>query len=196
MNRSEISELYNITAIANIPSIMKYGVLSHKRASELDHVSVAMEVIQERRHNKRIPGAGCLHEYANFYFDAHNPMLSKCRDMNDTICVLRIRADILDLPDVIIADRNASSDYARFYQVEEGIEALDGDLIFARYWVHPDDIIETWRHKLIKCAEVLVPDKISSHYIIGMYVANDTALHAVQSLNVRLPVNKRSGMFF
>src|SRR5438046_4685693 len=41
--------------------------------------SVAMPEIQERRENKRVPGGRMLHEYANMYFDAHNPMLSKCR---------------------------------------------------------------------------------------------------------------------
>lgn len=196
MNRSDIVELHYITAIENIPSIMKYGILSHKRASRIGHISVAMEVIQERRHDKRIPGARHLHEYANFYFDAHNPMLSKCRDRNDKICVLRINKEILDIPGVIIADHNASSDYARFYPVEEGIQALDGDLVFARYWNHQEDPIETWRHKSIKCAEVLVPDKADPQYIIGVYVANETALQAVQTLNVSLPVIKKNGMFF
>lgn len=50
-----------------------------------------MEVVQDRRREKRIPGGHLLHDYANLYFDAHNPMLSKCRAHNDTICVLRMR---------------------------------------------------------------------------------------------------------
>ncbi len=175
---------------------MEYGILSNKRASQIEHISIAMEVIQDRRRNKKVPGARHLHEYANFYFDAHNPMLSACRDKNDKICVLRISTGILDISDVIIADRNASSDYVRFYPVDKGIEAIDEEMVFARSWRHPDDTIEEWRHKSIKCAEVLVPDRVDPHYIIGICVANETALQAVQSFNVRLPVIKKNGMFF
>ncbi len=80
MNRADVTELYYITAIANVPSILKHGILSHKLAERLPHDSVAMPEIQERRSNKQIPGAGQLHDYANLYFDAHNPMLSKRRD--------------------------------------------------------------------------------------------------------------------
>ena len=113
MNREEITELHFITPIANVPPIMKHGILCHKRAGKVDHHSVAMAEIQERRTNKRIPGAGTLHDYANLYFDAHNPMLSKLRAQNDDICVLRIDPKVLGLPGVIIADRNAASDWVR-----------------------------------------------------------------------------------
>src|SRR5881296_892045 len=107
MNRADVTELHYITAIANLPSILRHGILSHTLADELVHDSVAMPEIQERRRNKQIPGAGMLHEYANVYLDAHNPMLSKCRRLNDEICVLRIDPQIFDLDGVIVTDRNA-----------------------------------------------------------------------------------------
>jgi len=55
-----------------------------------------------------------LHDYANVYFDAHNPMLSKCRNRNDEICVLRLNPNVLDFPGVIVTDRNAATDLVRF----------------------------------------------------------------------------------
>jgi len=79
MNRAGVQELHYITAIANVPSILQHGILSHTLAAQLVHDSVAMPEIQERRKNRQIPGARTLHEYANLYFDAHNAMLSKCR---------------------------------------------------------------------------------------------------------------------
>jgi hypothetical protein len=85
VNRSDITELHFITAIENLTSILEHGILSNRRAGRLPHRSVAMAEVQNRRRDKRIPGAGLLHDYANLYFDAHNPMLSKCRDQNDTI---------------------------------------------------------------------------------------------------------------
>jgi ssDNA thymidine ADP-ribosyltransferase, DarT len=105
MNRADVMELHYVTAIANLPSIMEHGILSYTLADQLAHDSVAMPEIQERRRNKQIPGAGLLHQYANLYFDAHNPMLSRCRGRNNEICVLQINPSVLDIRGVIIANR-------------------------------------------------------------------------------------------
>ncbi|CAI4034031.1 DarT domain-containing protein [Nitrospira tepida] len=196
MNREDVTELHFITAIDNVPSILDHGILSNRRATQLAHTSVAMEEVQDRRREKRIPGAGLLHEYANLYFDAHNPMLSRRRDRNDTICVLRIDHAVLDEPGVIVADRNAASDYVRFYTASAGIDALDRDLVFARFWTNADDPYEAMRRKSIKCAEVLVPNSVSSDLIIGAYVANQRALEVFEALGTRLPVVINSAMFF
>ena len=96
MIRSDIPESHYITPTANLSSIMELGILSNKRASKVGHVSVAMEEIQDMRKQKRIPGAGHLHDYVNLYFDAHNPMLSKRRERNHEICILRIAPAVLD----------------------------------------------------------------------------------------------------
>src|SRR5882672_9673668 len=104
MKRADVKELHYITAIANVLSILQLGILSHTQADQLDHDSVAMPEIQERRKNKQIPGARTLREYANVYFDAHNAMLSKCRHRNNEICVLRVTPSVLDLPGVIVTD--------------------------------------------------------------------------------------------
>ncbi len=196
MERTDITELHYITPIANVLSIIKYGILSHKLSQKLPHESLAMEEIQSKRKNKQIPGARRLHEYANFYFDVHNPMLSKRRDQNDQICILRVNPSVLDLPGVIISDQNASSDYVRFDKVETGLKVLDKDTIFARFWLHPDNRIEEWAHKSAKCAEVLVPDKVGPEYIFGSYVANQTALKAFKQLNIQLTVCIKSDIFF
>jgi len=96
MNRVDITELHFIAPIANVPSILRHGILSHRQADRLAHDSVAMPEVQERRKNKLIPGARHLHEYANLYFDAHNPMLSMRRAQNDAVCVLRADCAVLD----------------------------------------------------------------------------------------------------
>ena len=196
MDRVDVNELYYITPIANVPSILQQGILSNRLASRSAHRSVAMPEIQALRTNKRIPGAGHLHDYANLYFDAHNPMLSKVRQHNDTICVLRVNAGILDLPGVIIADHNASSDYVRFYPVTLGLAAIDKEVLFARYWTHPDDQYAEMRHKSIKCAEVLIPETVEPRWILGAYVANQSALTAFRELGTVLTVSIPSDIFF
>lgn len=196
MNRADVSELHYITPIENVPSILEHGILANRQAARLTHTSVAMEEVQDRRRNKQIPGARPLHEYANLYFDAHNPMLSRRRDQNDVICVLRIDPAGLDLPGVIVADRNAASDYVRFYRAADGIRALDREMVFARFWINAADPFDEMIRKSVKCAEVLAPDQLEPRFVIGAYVANERALWVFQALNTQLPVAVNSGMFF
>ena len=195
MDRKDIKELYYITPIANIPSILEHGILSHNLSLKIDHHSVAMPEIQAKRKDKQIPNAGKLHDYANFYFDAHNPMLSKRRNLNNEICTLQINPAILDLPEIIIADQNAASGYVRFYNVTDGLAALNKDEIFAKSWLH-DNPIEYYRHSAVKCAEVLVPNKVEPKYILGAYVANQTALAAFNKLKIELTVCIKNDIFF
>ncbi len=196
MNREDISELHYITAIENVLSMMRHGILSNRRAAQVAHTSVAMEEVQGRRRDKHIPGACPLHDYANLYFDAHNPMLSKRRDKNDMICVLRIDHSVFDVMGVIVADCNAASDYVRFYTAVDGISALNRDLVFARFWINAADPFDEMRRKSIKCAEVLVPDAVTPELLIGAYVANERALRALEALSTQLPVIINGGMFF
>ena len=196
MERSDVKELYYITPIANVPSIMQCGILSNERSKNLRHESLAMEEIQSKRKNKQIPSARKLHEYANLYFDAHNPMLSKRRDKNNQICILRVNTSVLDLPDVIISDRNAASNWARFDSVIDGLAALDKDKIYARYWTNANNQYDLWENKSVKCAEVLIPDRVEPKYILGAYVANQTALKAFQQLNIQLTVSIINDIFF
>jgi hypothetical protein len=171
MNRADVTELHYITAIANVSSILHHGILSHTLAAELAHDSVAMPEIQERRQNKQIPSARRLHDYANLYFDAHNPMLSRCRQRNDEICVLRVDPAVLDLPAVIVTDRNAAADWASFWPPNDGLQRIDRERVFARYWTHQGDLYDERNHKAEKCAEVLVPDRIEARFVIDAYVA-------------------------
>jgi hypothetical protein len=196
MNRADVKELHYITAIENVTSILRHGILSHTLAAELVHDSVAMPEIQAIRMNKLIPNARRLHEYTNLYFDAHNAMLSRVRRHNSEICVLQIDAAVLDLPDVIVTDRNAASGWVSFSPVEEGLEAIDRDRLFARSWKHPEDPYDEMSHNSEKCAEVLVPDRVDTRFVIGAYVANQTALRSFHALTTPLPAGIRNDMFF
>jgi len=52
MNIKDITQLYYITDIANLPSILKKGILSFNQAAKIDHKSIAEEGVQERRKKK------------------------------------------------------------------------------------------------------------------------------------------------
>ncbi len=180
MNRADVTELHYITAIANVTSILQNGILSHTLAAELTHASVAMPEIQALRQNKQIPGARRLH----------------VRGHNSTICVLHVDARVLDLPGVIVTDRNAASGWVSFLSADEGLEAINRERLFARSWKHPEDVYDEMSLKSEKCAEVLVPDRAEARFVMGAYVANQTALTAFQALGTGLPVRIRGDMFF
>jgi len=198
MDRSDVKELYFITFISNVRSIIEHGILSHNKSVKIPHDdSLPMPKMQEKRKIKKIPGTNKkLHDYANLYFDAHNPMLSRRRDRNNEICVLRIDANVLDLQGVIIADQNASSEYVRFYPVTQGLAAINKERLFAKYWTHAENIYEEWAHKSVKCAEVLVPDEVEPRYILVAYVANQAAFAAFKKLKIELNVSIKSDIFF
>lgn len=154
-------------------SICTVGILSHQKVQRIQHKSVAMNEIQEKRKKVVVPdkkGNRPLHQYVNLYFHARNPMMFKRKAVHKELCVVRISKDILHFTGVVIADRNASSDYVRFSQAPNGLKMIDRELVFAEYWNH-EDPIEKFRRASIKCAEALVPDKVSREYLLGAYVS-------------------------
>lgn len=86
------------------------------------------------------------------------------------VCLLRISPNVLDLPNVVVADGNASSHWTtRFDPPAVGLPRIDFDRVHDRYWTHPDDQIEEWEHSRVKAAEVLIPDLVDPGYIVGAY---------------------------
>lgn len=192
---SRVAELYSIMPIGNLSSVMRHGILCHEQAAALAHGDISMVAVQERRDKVRVPGGLMLHQYANLYFDARNPMMYKRLDWVDQLCVLSIATTILQVDDVVIADQNASSDYVRFYSAA-GIDHLDLDLVYADDWRHPDNQIAYWRHKSAKCAEVLVPGVVPAGYVQKVYVASDVARSAVLQSGFTRPVEFMPRLFF
>jgi hypothetical protein len=150
-----VTELHCIMPIGNLVSVMQQGILSHEHAAKLKHHSVALQPVQDKRDKKQIPGGLKLHQYANLYFHARNPMMFTRRGRASNLCVLRVSTLVLTLPGTVISDQNAASDYVRFLHPRQW-QVLDFDAIYAMDWRHPDDQIAQWRHSSQKCAEVLV----------------------------------------
>jgi hypothetical protein len=109
-----VTELHCIMPMANIASVMRHGILSYERAAKLAHHSVALQPVQDKRDQKHVPGGMKLHQYANLYFHARNPMLFKRLSEVDSLCVLRVSKEVLGIKGAVISDQNAASDYVRF----------------------------------------------------------------------------------
>ncbi len=196
MDRGRLRELHYISPIGNLASIALRGILSHRQARAVEHQSVAMQEVQAIRARKKVPGGRALHEYVNLYVNGRNPMLFMRSAEFADLVVLRVSADVLDLPDVVVTDRNAASDWVRFAAAPGGLAIVSEEYTFAEYWTHPEDPIEQLRHKSRMCAEVLVPDRVPAEYIGAAYTASADVLEKVRAVEsgLRTTVNKR--LFF
>lgn len=189
-----VKELHCIMPMTNIPSVLAHGILSHEHTAQLPHQSVAMEVIQERRDTKHVPGGLKLHQYANLYFHARNPMMFKRKDQAGELCVLRVSTTVCDMPGVVFADCNASSDYVRFLSPAQWI-LLDFDDIYALDWRHPDPATY-FRQKSRKCAEVLVPNQVEPRFLTGAWVVSQAAATKLRAIGFPLPIEVDPQLFF
>ena len=186
-----VSELHCIMPIPNLASIMTNGILSYARAARLPHHSVALQPVQDRRDKKVVPGGLRLHQYANLYFHARNPMLFKRLAEAPNLCILRISTEILTVPGTVISDQNAASDYVRFLHPRQW-QVLNLDAIYAMDWRHPDDPAANYRHRSQKCAEVLVPHLVEPKFLRGAYVIDEQTRGRVDALGLALPVTPKS----
>lgn len=167
--------------MATLPSIVRLGILSHDRAQALPHHSVASPEVQARRAAKVVPNGRPLHQYANLYIDARNPMMYVLRGGHLELCVVRVSTNVLDLPGVVIADGNAASGMTRFGPSPQGLASIDRDLVFAEWWS------DSWEAKRARCAEVLIPNRVPPRFLIGAYISCEPARRRFNELDLTEP---------
>lgn len=190
-----VTELHGIMPIANIASVMAHGILSHAEAARVEHADVSMAEVQERRARISIPDGLRLHQYANLYFCARNPMMYLRKDDRSRLCVLQVDRNVLYLPGVVLSTGNAASDYSRFLPSPEGLHAIAWDDVFADYWTDENPHVQM-RKKTAKCAEVLVPHSVEARFITGAYVSDTNGSAALSATGFSLPITINAHMFF
>jgi len=194
----QISEIYNISPIENIESILEYGLLSYNRAKMIFHKSVANIEIQNVRDNKIITKDGLtLHDFASCYFNPRNAMLYRLVSNGDKCIVFSISLDVLNLTDTLVSDRNASTQISRVYDVADGFAELDFEKIRSRYWVDASGFQELSTKEKMQ-AEILVKDVILPKYFNKIYVDSIETkmeiLNITSKYNIEIEVNR--DMFF
>ena len=190
-----VAELHCIMPIANMASVLAHGILSYDSAARLRHASVAMQPVQDRRDQKRVPQGLRLHQYANLYFHARNPMLYKRLGEAGSLCVLGVSLAALEVPGAVITDSNAASDYARFLHPSQWA-LINFDDVLAENWTHPEDSRRYYQHKSRKCAEVLVPRRIPAEFLIRAYVIDAAARTRLVAVAPFLPTVVDPVLFF
>jgi len=150
-----------------------------------------------QKSRKNSSGGLPLHHYANLYVNARNPMLYRnCHEQSSiNLCVLRISKDVLSLPGVVVTDGNAATTRTRFHESPTGFQHLDKELVFADYWTDNDPIVAD-RKKWIICAEVLVPYKVESRFLIGTFVVSTHTAQSLTQKGIHLSSEINRKMFF
>lgn len=201
MKQSDIPELHYITAIHNVPSIMRLGILcrSHMTDGAIDHIDIAKEAVRQRR-GKLTPSGAELYEYVNLFINARNAMLYALlrEGWEDSICVLRVSTSVLDIPHVVIGAGSVAGSGVRFYdfgRVAEGLETLNADEVLGDNWAHERHDGYREHLKSIMLSEVLVPDCVPAKYIQGAYVSSSpqaiAALKNNPTIGIGVEINPR-----
>jgi hypothetical protein len=170
-----IKELYYITHINNVPSILKHGVLSHELIEEqgVPFTPIYNAEIVAKRHDIQAPDGRSLWSFANLYFQPRNPMLYRVVFFGEStdatnIAVLGVQVNILNKSDIYISTGNAASSFSVILSAREGKKAISQikKNIDKEYWTDE----EGSKRKIM--AECLVPGMIPPQFIHTIYVAS------------------------
>ncbi len=198
MQKLEIRELYYITHIDNLPSILERGILSHDRIeAEGVHTTHIYDAdIVNKRSQIATPDAKNLWSYANLYFRARNAMMYRVVHEKEAknLAVIGINKNILSEQAVLITDGNAAHKTTQFYYPSRGLGVIRQQWsIIQNDWWNRDD---GSKRKIM--AECLIPGHVKPEYIQAVYVADNSARDAIQKLvaNYHIPVSSEPNMFF
>ncbi len=184
MLQSQVGELFFITHVGNVESILRMGILSHNRAARVRHSKVDLDTVHEIRSNVRVSPSRMLHDHANLYVCGRNAMMYHVVHNNPIhdVCLLRVSPEVLALPDVVVTDGNAARvGVTRFDDAATGIAALEYSRVHAESWIHDPDYTASYEHKRVKQAEVLVPELVDPASIIGAYAPTQGAAAALDA---------------
>lgn len=156
MPRPTPTSIFHITAIDNLQSIAKSGLLSKNQvaARRVNFANIAFQSVQGHRSVKAVPIApgGNLHDYVPFHFAPRSPMLMTINAGNVEGCDYR-QDDIVHLSTTVEAvgaggqpfvftNYHAVKAFAEFFSDLKDLDKIDWDLLFefprlggyCKYW--------------------------------------------------------------
>lgn len=169
---NDVRELYYITHVDNLSSILRQGIFSHEQihTRRIQYTKIYNEEIVTRRQKIRLKDGRSLWSFTNLYFSARNPMLFKvrCDKPIDDIIVLGISPEILSRNDIYVTTGNAAHSESRILTISEGRSLLPKivEETRIRYWREEDGS----KRKIM--AECLIPDVVPAKHIESIYVGN------------------------
>ena len=195
-----IRELFYITHVKNIKSILEKGILCHNRVEELGIQSekIYNKAVVARREAITVPSDGrSLWSFANLYFQARNPMLFtviRNKPINE-IAVVGVDKNILNRDDIFLSTGNAANSQTEIVPASQKGKILPVIMkqVDRVYWNEVDGS----KRKIM--AECLVPEFVPPQYIRSVYFGDYKAKYEVQE-SLGNPTNVSfmyvPGMFF
>lgn len=197
MSSSQLTYIYHITHIDNLPMILDAGGLfSDTRKATLPALptSIAYEDIKEKRARKMVTcgPAGCVADYVPFYFAPKSPMLYTISRGN---IQGRKESDIVYLVSTvehvcgrglgyIFTDGHPIMAFTSFYDSLNNLDQVDWQLMESNYW---NDIATDMDRKRRRQAEFLVRDFFPLDLVGLVATSNEHVRKSVASLLECLP---------
>jgi O-acetyl-ADP-ribose deacetylase (regulator of RNase III) len=181
MPQRAVKSLFYITHINNLPSILQYGILSHRQVEsrKIPFTPVYNPDIVANREQRLTPDKKSLWDYANVYFQPRNPMLYKVISETDkkNVVIVGINPQIVSVKGAFISLGNAASPLSPILDAEKGLQIINGEywqIINSDWWKTEDGT----KRKIM--AECLIPDRIPPTEIHSVYVTNSAVADTIR----------------
>ena len=196
--KPEVKGLYYITHVDNLPSIVKNGILAHRRIleSRIPFTPIYDTGIVSNREKKQVSEGKTLWDFANLYFQPRNPMLYRVLHEKDKadIVVIAVQPAVLSAPGALVTTGNAASSDSEILGSAEGQKRVfeNWKVVSSEWWNSMDG------SKRQIMAECLVPDRIPAEHIHSVYVATQSVAEKVRQMKLvrELPIVPEPNMFF
>ena len=182
MQKPDIRNLYYITHIDNLPSILEKGILSHERIESdlVQSTRIYNTEIVNIRKEKNTPAQKSLWSYANLYFQPRNPMMYRVvheKGVAD-LAVLSVAKEVLQTSGAFITDGNAANIPTQFYLPSNGLKTLQQQwaIVQNEWW----NTLDGSKRKIM--AECLIPNSVRPEFINSVYVANEETRRRVSKM--------------
>lgn len=197
-----LKHLYYVSKLANLPSILKHGILPKNEImrKHLSSESFAEETVQERRNRKNLELSDGsivkIHDVVPLYFVTRTPTLSARREIQSDLAFIEISSEVVCDESNLYAftDGNAASDDTIFFPSLFKLDEVPHKILHAPYWTNfPDG-------KRQRCAEFFIYPWVSVSYFRRLLVVGEKTADRCQQLvdeaRVSVPVAIEPAAFF
>jgi len=191
--------LYYITHINNLSSILKRGILCHKKIEEdkIEFTPIYDVEIVAKRKEKQVAEGKSLWDFVNLYFQPRNAMLYRVLYYSNAnaedIIILGLKSKLLEREDIFITTGNAASLETEIIPSIKAKRYLKSirEKTDKEWWAIADG------SKREMMAECLVPERVPPEDISEIYVLSQAALKRVKEIvRKNLPVIPEPELFF
>jgi hypothetical protein len=192
-----LKQLFYITHIDNLESILDQGILSHQNIEgwNIKFTPIYDRQIVSLRRERIVSDNKNLWQYANLYFQPRNPMMYRvtCEKPNDEIAVIAVDWSIVNQAGVMIAKGNAASsttDIVTGKDIQRALKEL-APVLSLEWWKDEDG------SKRRIMAECLVPDIIPPEFIKCIYVSsNSVRTRLFEKIGTRISIIPEPHLYF